>query len=137
MINWPAWLIVLTVIACVVLVLGGPVVLILKGYRAYNSAAERRVGALYSRLEAINGPISKNFVDMYVYYGLIAWANESSMRVYLTPSNVDEVESLARRLRSFTLRWGVLAKGAIFVPITTWWNYRSVFKTTHLYRKSV
>ena len=135
--SWPPWLIGVTVVALIVALFGIPITLGLYGYRAYKCAAERRVDALFSRLFEINGPISRHYVDMYTYFGFLAWATQHSMRIYLTIENVNEVDYLARKLRSFTLRWGILAKGAVFIPLITWWNYRSVFMTIHLFRHSV
>jgi len=135
--SWPPWAIGVTVVAMIVLLFGIPITAGLYGYRAYKNAAERRLDALFSRLSQINGPVSKDYVDIYTYYGFLAWATQHSMRIYLTKDNVDEVDLLAMKLRSFTLRWGILAKGAVFIPLLTWWNYRSVFRSTSLFRQSV
>jgi hypothetical protein len=130
------WPIIVISIVFGILIIGLPVVLVLWGFRRFERAAKARVEPLVVRLAEIAGAKTPHPVALYAIHGLIAMSTEYTPTAYLTRQNAEEVEDIARRLRAFSYRWGLLAHGGLFVPLLVWWNYRTVFSTIASFRRS-
>ena len=131
--TWP--IIVISIIFGLIII-GLPVVMVLWGYRKFERAAKARVEPLVARLVEIAGAKTPHPVALYAIYGMIVMSTEYTPTAYLTRQNAEEVEVIARQLRAFSYRWGMLAHGGLFVPLIVWWNYRKVFTTIKGFRRS-
>ena len=130
------WPIIIISIIFVLIIIGLPAVMVLWGYRKFERAAKERVEPLVARLMEIAGTKTPDPVALYAIYGMIAMSTEYTPTAYLTRQNAEEVEDIARKLRAFSYRWGMLAHGGLFVPLIVWWNYRKVFTAIEGFRRS-
>lgn len=61
----------------------------------------------------------------HTYHGLLAFFVQTEHHVFAAPN---DAEVLLRRLHYFNLTWGMFAAGAFFIPILSYFNFRSQLK---------
>src|SRR5580700_11160530 len=79
------------------------------GNRRFTRAARSRLDPLLSRLAVIAGATTPHPVVLFAIHGLFVSSTEYQPTAFLTRQNAEEVEALARKLRAFSFRWGILA----------------------------
>ena len=96
---------------------------ILKFNRWYRRRAEASLERIYRDVGVPTDP-SKGDVTVvfHTYHGFIAYFVQQEHNLRLPP---EMAELLLKRLHGYNLRWGWLARGSVFIPILSYFNYRS------------
>jgi hypothetical protein len=87
----------------------------------FKRRAELSLERIYEGLEihSVSGP-GLVAVVFHTYHGFVAFVEQTEHRFWATPS---EAREALRRLNRFNLRWGMLAYGALFIPLISYANY--------------
>jgi len=125
--------IIALVFVAVVVGLGLPVYLGLLLYRKYTKSAEAALGAILSSYPNHDKGSMYN-VTFHTYYGFLAWATQTKLILPFDPHNIEPTAGILRALLKYNLKWGFLAKGAVLIPILSYFEYRSAIKILRIHQ---
>ncbi len=102
------------------IVFGGLAFIILKGYRLFNSAADRARRQAFVDVTISQTPASGLVAVVFHTYNGILHARIVEHRFWATP---DDARLILARLNWFNFKWGFFAHGAVLIPLLSIGNY--------------
>ncbi len=117
----PTPLVLIGVILLTIALFGGLGLIVLYGFRGFESLARRSLQRRYSGLQVHAEPQPGDVLITYhTYHGFVAWFTQTPHQVALPP---DDARTLLGRLLRFNLQWGLVTYGALFIPPLAILNY--------------
>jgi len=111
-------LIVVTVVAVPLILIGVPIYLLCGGLRSF---ALRPLQRCFEGLDIHEHPRPGDVTFVYhTYRGFLLWSTQDEFRVAAPPA---EAELLLSRLLRFNLTWGLLSYGTLVIPLLALGNY--------------
>jgi hypothetical protein len=93
----------------------------LKGYRWFRAHAESAQGILFDNSDiSQHNSAGRVEVVFHTYYGLVAFVTQTEYHFWADP---EEALRILWKLHKYNCTWGLLAYGAVVIPLISYANY--------------
>lgn len=91
-------------------------------FRRYQAASDTALNTILAEFATTTGPCDPDIVQISfpLYVGFLNTLKTIKLEAVVAKPKAPE---LLKRLRNFNFKWGLIGKGAVFVPFSTLYHY--------------